>query len=144
MKKNEQKKSSDVSEKQQKSRKRSASYSKTKGNRYEQQIAKELRELGFSGVKTSRSESKTVDNNKVDIIDTENKLPIQIQLKKTQNIPNYFKIRDESTVNPEDFCVIWAKQEPRETNIITIGEVAIIDKKMLYKLLEPYANSIQN
>lgn len=106
MKKNEQKKSSDVSEKQQKSRKRSASYSKTKGNRYEQQIAKELRELGFSGVKTSRSESKTVDNNKVDIIDTENKLPIQIQLKKTQNIPNYFKIRDESTVNPEDFCVI--------------------------------------
>lgn len=106
MKKNEQKKSSDVSEKQQKSRKRSASYSKTKGNRYEQQIAKELRELGFSGVKTSRSESKTVDNNKVDIIDTENRLPIQIQLKKTQNIPNYFKIRDESTVNPEDFCVI--------------------------------------
>ncbi len=107
MKKNEQKKNSDVSETQSKpKRKRSASYSKTKGNRYEQQIAKELRDLGFTGVKTSRSESKTVDNNKVDIIDTENKLPVQIQLKKTQNIPNYFKIRDESTVNPEDFCII--------------------------------------
>lgn len=107
MKKSEKKTNSDVSEKSSTpKRKRSAAYSKTKGNRYEQQIAKELRDLGFSGVKTSRSESKTVDNNKVDIIDVENKLPVQIQLKKTQNIPNYFKIREESTVNPEEFCII--------------------------------------
>lgn len=142
MKKNEQKKTSGVSEKQSKT-KRNGSYSKNKGNRYEQQIAKELRELGYTGVKTSRSESKAVDNNKVDIIDTENKLPLQIQLKKTQKIPSFFDIRKQSTVNPEEFCIIWAKQEQRDKNIITTGEVALIDKKMLYKLLENYLQHLK-
>ena len=66
-------------------RQRSRGYSKNKGNRYEAQIAKELRELGFTGVKTSRSESKSTDDNKVDIVDTEHKLPVNIQIKKTQS-----------------------------------------------------------
>ena len=87
-------------------KKRSKSYSRTKGHRYETQIAKELRDLGYKGVKTSRSESKSLDDNKVDIIDTEGCLGLNIQLKKTQNIPNYFKIRSESTVDPETFCII--------------------------------------
>lgn len=87
-------------------RTRSKSYSKRKGNAYEQKIAKELRDLGFTGVVTSRSESKSTDDNKVDLIDTENKLPCAIQLKCTQSIPSYFKIRSESSVNPEDFVII--------------------------------------
>lgn len=107
MKKSGQKKNSDVSEKQSKpKKKRSAAYSKNKGNAYEVKIAKELRELGFNNVVTARSESKSVDNNKVDLIDKDNKLPVKIQLKKTQSIPSYFKIREESTVNPEEFCII--------------------------------------
>ena len=44
-------------------KKRSNKYSKTKGNAYETKIAKELRELGFSGVVTARSESKSTDEN---------------------------------------------------------------------------------
>lgn len=56
-------------------RKRSNSYSRNKGHAYETQIAKELRELGFTGVVTSRSESKRADDNKVDLVDTEGKLP---------------------------------------------------------------------
>ena len=86
-------------------RKRSSKYSKTKGNAYEVQIAKELRELGFDTV-TARSESKNVDNNKVDIIDKSGKLPVNIQLKKTLVTPQYFKIREESTIDPETFCLI--------------------------------------
>ncbi len=85
---------------------KSKGYSKNKGNRYETQIAKELRDLGFTGVKTSRSESKTTDDNKVDIIDTEHKLPVNIQIKKTQATPPYFKIREQSTVDPSTFCLI--------------------------------------
>lgn len=88
-----------------KRKKRSSRYSKAKGNAYEVQIAKELRELGFDTV-TSRSESKNVDNNKVDIIDRSGKLPVNIQLKKTLVTPQYFKIRDESTVDPNTFCLI--------------------------------------
>ena len=119
-------------------RQRSKAYSRNKGARYEQQIAKELRELGFTGVKTSRNESKATDDNKIDIIDTENKLPVAIQLKKTQSIPSYFKIRSESTVDPKTFCIIWNKQEKKETNICSVGEAVIMDKQLFYELIKPY------
>ena len=85
---------------------RSKGYSKKKGNLYELKIVKELKELGFQNVVTSRSESKAMDDNKVDIIDKDNLLPAKLQLKCTQSIPSYFKIRSESTVNPEEFVII--------------------------------------
>ena len=121
-------------------RQRSKAYSRNKGAKYEQQIAKELRELGFDGVKTSRSESKSTDDNKIDIIDTKNKLPVNIQLKKTQSIPSYFKIRSESTVDPKSFAIIWNKQEKKETNICSVGECVIISKELFYELIKPYAS----
>ena len=79
---------------------------KARGNEYECRIAKELRELGFTGVVTARSESKRTDNNKVDLIDTNKQLPFNIQLKRTVNTPQYFKIREESTVDPKSFVLI--------------------------------------
>lgn len=133
------KKSSSETQTKQK-KQRSKAYSRNKGNRYEAQIAKELRELGFTGVKTSRSESKSTDDNKVDIVDTEHKLPVNIQIKKTQAIPSYFKIRSESTVDPKTFTIIWNKQEKKETNICSIGECVIISKELFYELIKPYVN----
>jgi hypothetical protein len=62
-------------------------------------------------------------------------------LKCTQAIPSYFKIRSESTVNPEDFVIIWSKQEKREINIVSVGEAVIMDKSLFYKLIKPYTNS---
>ena len=121
-------------------KKRTGAYNRRRGHTFETKIAKELRELGYKGVVTSRSESKRMDDNKVDIIDTENKLPVNIQIKKTIATPNYFKIRSDSTVNPETFVIIWAKQEPKEKNIITVGEVVIMDKLLFYKLIKPYAD----
>lgn len=120
-------------------KKRSSKYSKTKGSRYEQQIAKELRDLGFTGCVTARSESKSTDDNKIDIIDKDGKLPFNIQLKKTLVAPQYFKIREESTVNPESFVLFWAKQEKKETNICTVGECVTMDKKTFYELIKSYA-----
>lgn len=122
----------------QKNKKRSPNYSRNKGNTYERKIVKELKELGFN-VDSSRNSSRQEDANKIDIVDKDNILPVKIQLKKTQNIPNYFKIRSESTVDPKTFCIIWAKQEHKETNICTVGEVVLIDKKMFYELIKPYA-----
>ena len=63
-----------IKEQSDKSKKRSSNYSRTKGHAYETKIAKELRDLGFTGVVTSRSESKRADDNKVDLVDTEGKL----------------------------------------------------------------------
>ena len=47
-----------------------------------------------------------MDDNKIDLIDKSKKLPINIQLKKVINTPNYFSIRSESTVDPISFCII--------------------------------------
>lgn len=124
-----------------KKRTRSKSYSRTKGHNYEQKIVRELKELGFKNVVTSRSESKAMDDNKVDIIDKDNLLPCKLQLKSTQSIPSYFKIRSESTVNPEEFVIIWSKQEKREVNIVSVGEAVIMDKNLFYKLIKPYSES---
>ena len=119
-----------------KTRTRSAKYSKTKGNAYETKIAKELRELGFEGVLTARFESKSKDNNKIDIVDTEGKLPVYIQLKCTQNTPSYFKIEEECDLKDKPFCLIWNKQEKKEVNICSVGEVVMIPKSYFYELLQ--------
>lgn len=120
--------------------KKSPNYSRQKGHAYERKIVKELNELGFS-VSTSRNASRTDDANKIDIHDNRGDLPCYIQLKSTQQIPQYFKIRSESTVNPEEFVIIWSKQEKREANIVSVGEAAIISKQLFYKLIKNYAEN---
>ena len=82
------------------------SYARTKGHRYETQIVNELKVLGFEGCHTSRQVNRLKDDGKIDIVDIENKLPISIQLKKSQATPNYFKIREQADCNPKDFCII--------------------------------------
>lgn len=76
-----------------------------RGNEYERRIAKELNEIGFQVV-TSRSESKRADDNKIDLIDLSNKLPVQLQLKRVTSTPQYFKIREESTVPNKNFALL--------------------------------------
>ena len=85
---------------------RSGSYNRNRGHRAEQKIVKELQELGFSGVVSSRSESKSTDDNKIDIIDKDHKLPCDIQIKHTLQTPQYFAIREQSTAPNETFCII--------------------------------------
>lgn len=86
-------------------KKRSSSYSRNKGHTYERKIVNELNKLGFN-VGTSRNNSKKLDDNKVDIFDYDGTLPCYIQTKSTQSIPQYFKIRSESTVDPNRFVII--------------------------------------
>ena len=119
--------------------KRSGSYNRNRGHRAEQKIVNELKDLGFSGIVSSRSESKSADDNKIDIIDKNNKLPCYIQIKHTLQTPQYFNIREESTVPNEEFCIIWDKQKKCKTNIVTVGSAVIMDKQLFYKLIKPYA-----
>ena len=122
-------------------RKRSGAYNRSRGQQAEQKIVNELKALGFTGVVTSRSERKPTDANTVAIIDKNNQLPfgINIQIKHQIPYPQYFKIREQSTVPNNTFVILWDKQEPREKNIITVGRCAIMDIDLFYKLIEPYA-----
>ena len=121
------------------SKKRTGAYNRIRGHRAEQQIVNELKELGFIGVKSSRSESKSADDNKIDIVDTKNQLPCFIQIKHTLSTPQYFTIREESTVPNNKFCIIWDKQKRCKTNIVTVGSAVIMDKELFYELIKPYA-----
>lgn len=82
-----------------------ANRNRDKGNGYERQIAQELRELGFTDVGTSRLLSKATDDNKIDLVFQNKSCPLNIQIKKTTNTPQYFKIRSESTEDPKKFCL---------------------------------------
>ena len=127
-------------------KKRSGAYNRNRGIRAEQRVVNELKELGFSGVTSSRNESKAADDNKVDIIDKNNQLPfnLNIQVKHQIPYPQYFKIREESTVPNESFVILWDKQEPREKNIVTVGRCAIMDINLFYKLIKSYGECNSN
>lgn len=114
--------------------------SRARGVEYEQKIARELRELGFSNVVTSRSESKTVDDNKIDIIDKDNLLPCNIQLKRTIKYPNYFDIESQCPVKDKPFVIIWNCQKPTEKTFRSLGELVILPKAFFYELIKKYGS----
>jgi len=87
-------------------KKKTGAYCRNKGHRYETKIAQELRNLGFTDVVTSRSESKSMDDKKVDLVDRSGKLPCYIQLKNTVNTPQYYAIKKECPLKDKPFIVI--------------------------------------
>lgn len=117
---------------------------KQRGSDYERKIAKELRDLGFTDVITSRRESKSTDDGKIDLIDKSNKLPCKIQLKRTMNTPQYFAIREQSIADNKEFCIIWNKQKKVNDRFMSEGEVVMLSKELFYDLIKPYANVQDN
>ena len=117
-----------------------AKYAKTKGNNYELKIIHELEELGYAGLKSARSQSKNLDNAKVDIAETQDKLPFYVQLKCTKNTPNYFKIQEECPLTDRDLVLFWNRQEVKEgqVNMSSRGEVVFVPKDLFYELLKSY------
>lgn len=122
-------------------KKRSTSYSKTKGSAYECQIVKELKTLtGSENISTSRSSSKKLDNQKIDINDEDGILPCYFQLKKTKVTPSVKKINQDVGKIDKPLCILWNIQETKEgnVNITSGGEYAIIPKNFFFDLLKNY------
>ena len=114
-------------------RSKRASRNKKKGNTFELEIVHKLREIGYLGCMSSRSVNKIADANKIDIIDTNNELPINLQAKYTQNIPNYFDLKDACDDKTKPFGLIWKKAGKNGEQ--SRGTVAVIDIDYFYKLL---------
>lgn len=110
-----------------------ASRNKKKGNNFELEIVHKLREIGYLGCVSSRSVNKIADANKIDIVDTNNELPINLQAKYTQNMPNYFDIKDACTDKTKPFCIIWKKAGKNGEQ--SRGTVAVVDIDYFYKLI---------
>lgn len=114
-------------------RSKTAKRSKQKGNGFELEIVHKLRDIGYTGCVSSRSQNKAADANKIDVVDMNNELPVNIQSKYTQNMPNYFDIRDACTDKTKPFCMIWKKAG--KDGAQSRGTVAVIPVEYFYELL---------
>ena len=122
-------------------KKRSGAYAKNKGNAYERQIVKELKDLtGGENITTSRASSKQLDDMKIDINDEDSVLPCYFQLKKTKVTPSIKKLNTEVGKKDKPLCILWNSQELKEgnINITSGGEFAIIPKNFFYALLKTF------
>lgn len=125
-------------EKKKKPRKRSPGYSKAKGSNYERKIVNELKELtGNARICTARSESRNLDNDKIDIADPDNVMDFYVQTKATQNTPSIKKINEEVGRKDKPLAIFWNAQEKRTSNIISVGEYVVITKEHFYDLIRP-------
>lgn len=109
-----------------------AKQSKRKGSNYELQIIKELTELGYSGLKSSRNESKRLDDMKIDVADTENVLDFYTQCKKTKNYPNAEQIMNDCPLKNKPLVIFWHKEEA-STNY---KDFVILPKDYFYSLIK--------
>ena len=105
-----------------------------KGNKFELEIVNKLKDIGYSGCRSSRSVNKLADANKIDIVDENNELPCNIQTKNTISTPRYFSIRDACTDKTKPFCVVWKKTGTGGHN--SQGTVAIIPIDFFLELLK--------
>lgn len=108
--------------------------SKAKGSALEYEVVKKLKEIGYEGCVTAKGESKKVDNNKIDIIDTNGELGINIQCKHYANTPSYFTIRDQCSDKSKPFVIIWKKSA--EEGSVSPGTIAMIPVDLLYNLIK--------
>ena len=109
--------------------------SRRKGQKYELDIIHELTDLGFKGLKSSRSESRNLDNAKIDIAETEDHLSCYIQCKATANTPNIEKISEECGYKDRPLAIFWKKQKTEATKC---PEFVLIPKKYFYTLIKSY------
>ena len=110
-----------------------AKKSKNKGSAFETEVINRLKEIGYTGCVRAAGESKKADNNKIDIVDTDRKLPVNIQCKNTQNLPNYFTIRDACSDKSKPF--VMALKKAAEGGSVSPGTVFIIPDTLFYELL---------
>ena len=104
---------------------------RSKGNSYERKLAQEFRELGFEDCKTSRYESKMLDDMKVDLTNTGF---FNVQAKAVERLtPTYHDIL-ESMPKDNNYNVIFHKRNRK-------GETVTMSKDDFYDIVNMLQNS---
>ena len=110
--------------------------SRNRGHAYERKIVNELKNItGDEDLCTSRSESKKIDDMKIDIADPNNTLSFYCQIKSTQQTPQIKKINLEVGKKDKPLVIFWNAQESRDAKQISVGEYCILPKEFFYKLI---------
>lgn len=101
-----------------------------KGHAFEHSIAKLFRELGWARCCTSRFESKSLDDAKVDLCYTD---PFYLQLKAQEGKLCYHDILD-SMPNSDKINLVWHKKSRRGTVIAMKQEDFLVLVQQLIQL----------
>ena len=110
--------------------------SRNRGHAYERKIVNGLKNItGDEDLCTSRSESKKLDDMKIDIADPNNTLSFYCQIKSTQQTPQIKKINLEVGKKDKPLVIFWNAQESRDAKQISVGEYCILPKEFFYKLI---------
>lgn len=119
-----------------------ANRNRNAGNQYERDIVNELKELGYKNVVTSRSESRNMDNSKVDIFDPTEEFPYFIQNKVYKSYPNLNDLINGDDVNKgKPMLVFHKKVKKANVKFLTEGEFVSMSKETFYNLLlQAYGN----
>ena len=124
-----------------------AKASKSKGSNWEYKVRDAIRKIGYTGVKTARGESRSTDNNNIDLIDTDNKLPVSVQCKSYKSCPDYNMIRQGCDVTDKPFVVAWHCSQPddyfkirknKDLDIPIEKDLMLIPADYFYELLDAY------
>lgn len=102
-----------------------------RGNAYELKIIKELTELGFSNLQSSRSASRALDNQKIDIYDPDNVLNFYVQCKASKNTPNLVTLNKEVGKKDKPLAIFFNKAD----SMAKIKEFVCIPKSFFYQLI---------
>lgn len=113
---------------------KNAKKSKHKGNNFELEVVAKLKEVGYEGCMSSRSQNKLADANKIDIVDANNQLPINVQCKYTANTPSYFTIRDACSDKSKPFTLFWKKSTSDGSN--SPGTIVMVPDWYFYELIK--------
>jgi hypothetical protein len=114
---------------------------KAAGHGFERAVVNEFKAIGFEAASTSRLQSRSRDNAKVDLCNCDEhihgRLPYNIQCKNVAGGLNYRKFLAEMPVGVEINVVLHNSTEKTAGGIFrTQGQYAMLSKKDFYRMVE--------
>lgn len=96
---------------------------RTAGHDYERQLVHDFRAIGFVRCVTARAESKTRDDQGVDLMHTG---PLNVQAKRWKSAPSYHAVLRSMPDEPGQHNVIFHKR-PREGEVVVMAKADFME-----------------
>ena len=115
---------------------------KSAGSNYERETVKRLKDIGYTGVGTSRNNSRSRDAQKVDIVNCDEskdgRLPYNIQNKTLSKPAPYAKLLAEMPQDGSEINIIFHKQTKKNAagRFMKVGEYAILKADDMYNMMQ--------
>lgn len=114
---------------------------KAAGHGFERAVVNEFKEIGFEAASTSRLQSRSRDNAKVDLCNCDEhihgRLPYNVQCKNVAGTLNYRKFLAEMPEGKEINVVMHNCTEKTKSGIFrTVGQFAFLSKKDFYRMIQ--------